>query len=79
MPYHVVGGALGFELIGGYWTELYGQENAAYALITTCEQSLQMTGILVFIYALMSYITSELNELFFHIGTLNNNIPSKPE
>lgn len=63
-----VGGALGFELVGGQWTELHGQENVAYALITTCEQSLQMTGILVFIYALMSYIASELNDLFFHIG-----------
>jgi hypothetical protein len=63
-----VGGALGFELIGGKWTELYGQENVAYALITTCEQSLQMVGILVFIYALMSYIASELSDLFFHIG-----------
>jgi hypothetical protein len=63
-----VGGALGFELIGGQWTELHGQENTAYALITTCEQSLQMAGILVFIYALMSYIASELNDLFFHIG-----------
>ncbi|MEW6030134.1 MAG: hypothetical protein ACOYZ8_05255 [Chloroflexota bacterium] len=64
-----VGGALGFELIGGNWTELYGQENAAYALITTCEQSLQMAGILVFIYALMAYIASVLEDLSFRIGS----------
>ncbi len=64
-----VGGALGFELIGGKWTELYGQENITYELITTCEQSLQMAGILTFIYALMSYITSELKDLSFHIGS----------
>jgi hypothetical protein len=63
-----VGGALGFELIGGNWTELYGQENVAYALITTCEQSLQMAGILVFIYALMSYIASELKDLSLRIA-----------
>ena len=72
-----VGGALGFELIGGYWTELYGQESIVYALLTTCEQSLQMAGILVFIYALMSYITSDLNDLFFHIGSIAQNINSK--
>lgn len=65
-----VGGAIGVEMIGGQWVELYGQENAAYELITTCEQSLQMAGILVFIYALMSYIASELNDLFIHIGSL---------
>jgi hypothetical protein len=64
-----VGGAAGFEMIGGKWTELHGQENVAYELITTCEQSLQMAGILVFVYALMSYIASELNDLYFHIGT----------
>ncbi len=64
-----VAGALGGELIGGYWIELHGQANITYALITTCEESLEMTGILVFIYALMSYITSELKGLFFHIGS----------
>jgi hypothetical protein len=64
-----VGGALGFELIGGQWTELYGQENVAYELLTTCEQSLQMAGILVFIYTLMSYISSELEDLSVHIGS----------
>lgn len=65
-----VGGALGFELIGGYWTDHYGQDNVTYALLTTCEQSLQMAGILVFVYTLMSYITSELKDLFFHIGSI---------
>lgn len=68
-----VGGALGFELIGGYWTERYGEQNVAYELITTCEQSLQMAGILVFVYALMSYIASELNDLSFRIGSLAEN------
>lgn len=58
-----IAGALGGELVGGYWTELYGQENVTYALITTCEESLEMTGILVFVYALMSYIASELSDL----------------
>ncbi len=63
-----VGGALGFELIGGNWAELYGQENVTYELLTTCEQSLQMAGVLVFVYALMSYIASELKDLSFHVG-----------
>ncbi len=67
-----VAGALGGELIGGYWVELHGVENITYALITTCEESLEMAGVLVFIYALMSYITSELNDLFFHIGSVIN-------
>jgi hypothetical protein len=64
-----IGGALGGELLGGYWTERYGQENITYTLITTCEESLEMVGILVFTYTLMSYIASELKDLFIHIGS----------
>lgn len=65
-----VGGALGVEMIGGVWFERFGHENVGYELITMFEQSLQMAGILVFIYALMSYIETELNDLFIHIGSL---------
>jgi len=68
-----VGGALGLELIGGYWVELHGVENVTYELMTTCEQSLQMAGILLFIYALMSYIPSELKDLTFCIGSFAEN------
>lgn len=66
-----VAGALGGELISGQWSDLHGQENLTYTLITTCEETLEMVGILVFVYALMSYITSELKDLFFHIGSFN--------
>jgi len=72
-----VAGALGVELIGGHWSELHGPENITYALITTLEESLEMTGILVFIYALMSYITFELSDLSFNIGSLAQNTNSK--
>ncbi len=66
-----VAGVLGVEFISGYWFELYGEKNVTYALITMCEESLEMVGILVFIYALMSYITSKLNDLCFRIGSLD--------
>lgn len=72
-----VAGALGGEIIGGPWAELHGQENITYALMTTCEELLEMTGILVFIYALMSYIASELSDLFFHIGSPAGNVIPK--
>lgn len=65
-----IAGVVGVEFIGGYWAELYGNENLTYALITMCEESLEMVGILVFIYALMAYITSELNDLRIRIGLL---------
>lgn len=72
-----VTGALGGELVGGYWLGLHGQENMTYEVITTFEESLEMIGILVFIYTLMSYITSDLSDLFFHIGLIAQDTYSK--
>lgn len=63
-----VTGALGGELLGGYWVERHGPDNAPYALITMLEETLEMTGILIFLYALMSHIASELRGLSFQIG-----------
>ena len=56
-----VGGAIGMEMIGGYHVEAYGRATPMYSLITTIEESLEMFGIAVFIYALLSYIASHLN------------------
>jgi hypothetical protein len=36
-----------------------------------------MTGTLVLIYALMSYISSELDDLFFHIGSADRSLGHK--
>jgi hypothetical protein len=66
-----IAGALGGELLGGFWAGLHGQENLTYTLITTGEESLEMVGILAFIYALMSYITSQLKDLSFRIGSFD--------
>ncbi len=57
-----ISGALGIELIGGRYSELYGY-NVTYFVITTIEELLEMTGVVIFIYALMSYIDSELKDL----------------
>lgn len=62
-----VGGALGMELVGGYYTELHGQNNLGYALLTNLEEVLEMIGVLVFIYALMSFINIELKNARFCI------------
>ena len=74
-----VAGALGGELIGGHWFGKYGPENVTYELITMVEESLEMVGILVFIYALMSFIALELNNLYIHIGPSTQDTPSKTD
>ncbi len=57
-----VTGAVGVEMIGGWYSELYGY-SITYHIIATVEEVLEMTGIVIFIYALMSYIDLELKDI----------------
>ncbi len=63
-----VSGALGVEALGGWYTTLYGQQNMTYALLTTLEELLEMLGVVVFIYALMSYMGTHLKEVRVRVG-----------
>ncbi|MBN1877062.1 MAG: hypothetical protein JXA33_22760 [Anaerolineae bacterium] len=61
-------GAIGFELLGGRYADLYGVSRAnsnylTYAFFYTCEELFEMLGIVVFIYALLSYITGQFKYL----------------
>jgi hypothetical protein len=60
-------GAIGMELVGGYIYNSSGYENITYAMVTNLEESLEMIGILIFIYALMRYIETNINELRIYI------------
>ena len=67
-----VSGALGFELIGGKYADTYGTDNIIYAIITTCEELLEMLGIAVFIYTLFTYIVREFDSLEINVGKKTN-------
>ena len=56
-------GALGMELIGGQIYSRVGSDNLIFYLITTLEETLEMLGICLFIYALASYISKDLGPL----------------
>ncbi len=58
-----VTGALGFELLGGWQNVLYGSNNLTYSILYTCEEFLEMLGIVIFIYALLVYITQQFKPL----------------
>lgn len=60
-----VGGAIGFELLGGYFSSHFGNDNFTYAMIATIEETLEMTGVIIFINALIGYII--LNQLSIQI------------
>ena len=49
-------GAFVTELFTGYYAFLHGRENTGYVLFTTVEETLEMLGIVAFIYALLIYI-----------------------
>lgn len=56
-----IAGALGVEMISARHHDLYGTQNMTFALIVTLEEFLEMIGIVIFIYALLSYLNSYLN------------------
>lgn len=62
-----LGGAIGFELIGGSYAQTHGIHNLTYGLITTIEESLEMTGLIVFIWALLNYCGDHYKEVVFRI------------
>lgn len=60
-----IGGSIGFELIGGYYAELHGLKNLAYNMLTSTEESLEMAGIILFIWGLLTYIADSYNDVQF--------------
>jgi len=59
-----VSGAIGFELLGGWQADLSGTDNnLVYSIFYTCEESLEMLGIVIFIYTLLTYMVSQFKPL----------------
>lgn len=69
-----VGGVIAMEMIGGWYADGQGYDNLIYSLLTTIEETLEMLGIVIFIYALLEYMTSHLSSMQIH---LQNKSPSK--
>jgi hypothetical protein len=53
-------GAIGFEMLSGWQAEVSGKRTYLYMIFYTCEEALEMTGIAIFIYALLSHIVNEM-------------------
>jgi len=54
-----VTGALGLELFGGQRFESHGKD-LTYLMLTSCEEYLEMLGIVLFIHTLLKYISEYL-------------------
>nr|WP_290228386.1 hypothetical protein [Trichocoleus desertorum] len=72
-----IGGALGMEMVGSWHVTLYGQQNLAYALIMSVEETLEMLGIVVFLHALLTYLKRYVTTIQISIG--NNASEVLPE
>lgn len=60
-----LGGALGVELVEGWWREGHGHRNLSYHLLVTLEEGLEMIGTIAFIYALLRHIGARFGEVRF--------------
>jgi hypothetical protein len=58
-------GALGVEFLEGSHVEIHGKDYFYYLLFVTLEESLEMTGLVIFVYALSSYLAGEFGKLIF--------------
>jgi hypothetical protein len=66
-----VGGALGVELVEGWWREGHGHRNLTYHLLVSLEEGMEMVGAIAFIHALMDHIARYYGEVrigFGHAG-----------
>ncbi|GAX34107.1 hypothetical protein [Nodularia sp. NIES-3585] len=53
-----VGGALGMEMVSGLFRESFGRLAPVTTMIIVIEELLEMTGVVTFIYALLTYLSS---------------------
>lgn len=58
-----VSGAVVLEAIDGYFQNLYKAANKWHGLVSTSEELFELTGIVIFVYALTSYLSSQVKEL----------------
>jgi len=54
-----VGGAIGMEMIAGIVVERHGVASIGHLVVQTIEETCEMVGVVVFIYALLSYVEKQ--------------------
>jgi hypothetical protein len=64
-----VGGALGVELILGYWSDVHGTDNFGYSLIDWVEELMEMLGASLFCSALLDYLGTGAKDLHVSFDT----------
>lgn len=58
-----VGAALGLEMINANLSDIYNGRSLIYKIVTTIEEFCEMLGVMVFIYALISYLKLHVKQI----------------
>lgn len=67
-----IGGALVMEMIGSHFAEAIGQQHILYAAIATVEEVLEMSGVILFIHALLFYLSQWTSRLTLQLNIQNS-------
>jgi hypothetical protein len=64
-----MGGALGMEILGGYYAGSHGGEQSfQFSMFVTVEEGLEMVGVVVFINALLTYLAHHHEAVLFRFS-----------
>lgn len=67
-------GALGMEILGGYYAASHGGEQSfQFSMFVTIEEGLEMTGVIVFINALLTYVAHHHEDILLRFGEPRKN------
>lgn len=67
-----IGGSLGMEMVGGLLREYFGRLGVITAIGIVVEELLEMTGIVIFIYALLAYFSSLYESIHLKFNIYKN-------
>ena len=70
-----VGGALGLEMYGGYLESKYGR-GAEVLIESLVEEAMEMTGVTLFIYALVRHLRERVTSIHVEVPSLKHDLPS---
>ena len=61
-------GALGIEMLGAREADLHGHSTVTYCVLFTIEEMLEMLGIILFIYALLTHLATDTGRISLVLG-----------
>jgi hypothetical protein len=63
-----LGGAVGFEMLGGELASAAGMKNFGFSILATIEELLELSGTIVFLSALLAYIREQFQTVLININ-----------